>query len=259
MKLEQHELSAAFPSMTDTELIALTDDITAYGQRDAGMLFEGKVLDGWRRYQACELAGVEFRADQYIGDDPVSFVMSRNAHRRHLTASQRAAAIVLCSEWKPTGRPEKGAPGSPFRSVPEMATVAGTSERTIQQAKRAVESGQGEAVRDGKISAKAAAEAARPVEPDDDQSAPTPYHPDEPDDEEEADQAAQFKADFAAFYADDQNRHMVDQIRQLTAEVTTLKVVRDGLMRTNAELVRTLNYWKRTLNYWKRKAEAVKA
>lgn len=97
------------------------------------------------------------------------------------------------------------------------------------------------------------------MEPDDDIpgiGSPDLHEPEPGTEQEEADQAAieaaQFKADFAIFYADDQNRHMVDQIRQLTAEVTTLKVVRDGLMRTNAELVRTLNYWKR-------KAEAVKA
>lgn len=240
MKLEQHELSAAFPAMSDTELIALTDDVAAHGQRDAGTLFEGKVLDGWHRYQACELAGVEFKADQYIGDDPVGFVMSRNAHRRHLTASQRAAAIVLCSEWKPVGSNQHGGstPGGEALSTKQMAEAAGVGTTTVEEAKTAVRAGLGGDVRDGKMSAKAAAKSAKPekpkvLEPDDD--IPTP--PDEPEpgsDQEEADQAAieaaQFKADFAVFYADDQNRHMVDQIRQLTAEVVSLRSRVTGLM-----------------------------
>jgi hypothetical protein len=60
--LQQHPLSAAFPSMPPVELEALAMDIEAHGQREPGVLFEGMVLDGWHRYVACGKAGVEFKA-----------------------------------------------------------------------------------------------------------------------------------------------------------------------------------------------------
>lgn len=72
------------------------------------------------------------------------------------------------------------------------------------------------------------------------------------DDKEETDQAAieeaQFKADFALFYADDQNKHAVDQIRQLTAEVVTLRSRVNGLMNE-------LSQAKGLVKMWRAKAE----
>ena len=161
MKYTQHPLSAAFPSMSSDELAALAEDIRMHGQREPGVLLDGQVLDGWHRYQACERAGVEFVATVYTGTDPVAFVISRNAHRRHLTASQRAVAVVACAEWAKPHRPQKGEPGSPFSTNEQLADAAGTTVRTVQQAKRAVEAGLGDAVRDGMMSAKAAVAVAK--------------------------------------------------------------------------------------------------
>lgn len=161
MKYTQHPLSAAFPAMSADDLASLSADIAAHGQREPGVLYEGQVLDGWHRYQACEAAGVEFVAVEFIDADPVAFVISRNAHRRHLTASQRAAAVVMCAEWAKPHRPKKGEPGSSFSTNEELAEAAGTTVRTVQQAKRAVESGLGEAVRDGMMSTKAAVAVAK--------------------------------------------------------------------------------------------------
>ena len=234
--MEQHELSAAFPAMTEAEIIALADDIGAHGQRDAGTFFEGKVLDGWHRYQACELIGVEFRGDQYVGDDPVGFVMSRNAHRRHLTASQRAAAIVLCSEWKPVGSNQHGGstPGGEALSTKQMAEAAGVGTTTVEEAKTAVKAGLGGEVRDGKMSAKAAAKSTKPAKPRKAKPAkvevpanPVVVEPENPHAAEEAAQAAivaaQDAAEYELFRADDQNQHAIKQIRQLTAEVESLR------------------------------------
>lgn len=152
MTYTQHPLSAAFPAMSEDDLAALATDIAAHGQREPGVLYEDQVLDGWHRHQACERAGVEFVAVEYTGSDPVAFVISRNAHRRHLTASQRAAAVVMCAEWKPRG---KSAPGADL-SAKQMAEAAQVGTRTIEQAKAAVRAGLGGAVRDGMMSVRAA-------------------------------------------------------------------------------------------------------
>ena len=96
--------------------------------------------------------------------DPRAFVISKNAHRRHLTASQRAAAVVTVNDWRERGGDHKKqyAPGAHCSPTAEkMAKQAGTSVRTIVQAKEAAKAGLSDAVRDGKVSVKRAAEIAK--------------------------------------------------------------------------------------------------
>lgn len=174
--MKQHPLSAAFPAMPESELAGLTLDIEQHGQRESGVVLDGMVLDGWHRAQACERLGISFNYiefdDEFAGTDPVAFVMSRNAYRRHLSASQRAAAIVACTTWRAAGKSAPSAalgtesskdtlstntaPGATLTNA-EMAKVANVGERTIRQAKAAERVGLGGAVRDGTISAKQAA------------------------------------------------------------------------------------------------------
>ena len=165
MNYQQHPLSAAFPAMPAMHLDYLAKDIAEHGLHIAITLFDGMILDGWHRYQACQVAGVSPRFESLSeGADPVAFVRSRNLHRRDLTPSQRAAAVVACSEWARTGRPtEKGDHGSLFMSKKEMAEAADVSVKTIQRAKAAHIAGLGEQVRDGIITAKAAVKQVRQV------------------------------------------------------------------------------------------------
>lgn len=72
---------------------------------------------------------------------PVALVKLRNLARRHLTGSQRAAAIVACNEWASAGRPFNSAPGALLMTGPEMAKEADVSLRTIVQAKLALTAG----------------------------------------------------------------------------------------------------------------------
>lgn len=164
--MKRHPLSAAFPDMPEDDFANLVADIKANGLREQGYTYEGMILDGWHRYQACQQAGARFRYDEYRGSDPVGFVKSHNLERRHLTASQKAAAIVACHEWRGRGGDQR-APGA-LRSTTsaDMAKEAQVSERTIKQAKAAHDAGLGEAVRDGALSAKAASEIAKGRDPD---------------------------------------------------------------------------------------------
>lgn len=168
----QHPLSAAFPSMSDDDFRGLVEDIRAHGQRDVATLADGMIIDGWHRYQACMQLGIPCRLEEFSGDDAVAFVRSKNQHRRHYMKSQQAAIEVSLSVWAESHRPNKVAPGAAlssggkvalsaaFSTNKEMADRAGTGERTIRQAKRAHEAGLGDFVRDGKLSAKQAAEIA---------------------------------------------------------------------------------------------------
>lgn len=260
--LEQHPLSAAFPSMPEQELQALALDIEKNGQREPGVMYEGKVLDGWHRYLACSSANVKFKTVEFDGDDPVAFVISRNLHRRHLTASQRAAAVVAAHEWKPEGRPVKNsAPGAEL-SAKALAEKAEVSPRTIEQAKTAHRAGLGEQVKEGKVSAKKAAELASGRAPKGDKPKVIATDPkferlyeevkselvaakEQLERQQEAlDELADTDKSVQAFKDDEQFKEM----QVLREELRAVKRRRDELMRENAEL-------KRMVSYWKKKAE----
>ena len=274
MNLKQHPLSAAFPAMHLEELSALTDDIATHGLRHPVVLFEGQVLDGWHRYTATLAAGLSPKLVELPDDeDPVAFVLSLNLSRRHLSSSQRAAAVVACREWKPSGRPEKEAPGAPFHTNEEMASEAGASVSTIKQAKRAAGAGLGEAVRDGKVSAKTGAAIAKlppkerkkaiadpegwkerlerkPDVPKGDQLRQEQAEESPAADEVTADLLADLEVAMRIIEADDKLSEAWDECKTLTRKYEQL----DGLYKaTCRELVEMTKEAKR----WRRKAESL--
>ena len=86
-----HPLAMLIPPMSADELEKLTTDIAANGLLEPIVLLDGQILDGRHRYQACLAAGVEPKFVEFTGADPIAFVLSKNLHRRHLTAAQKAA------------------------------------------------------------------------------------------------------------------------------------------------------------------------
>ena len=163
MTYQQHPLSAAFPAMSAEDFQALKDDIENEGQREPVIIFDGMVLDGWHRYRACIELGIKPTQFTFSdNDDPVAFVTSHNLHRRHLTASQRVAAVVACASWVPSHRPNKVEPGSTLlKTNKQMAKEAGVTVRTVTDAKAAKSAGLIDAMRDGAVTAKEAGKIAR--------------------------------------------------------------------------------------------------
>jgi hypothetical protein len=161
---KRHELSQIFPDMDESEVALLADDIKSNGQHDVIYLLDGKVLDGWHRYQACMRAGVHPMVQDYRGKSPADFVWSKNGHRRNMTASQKALAAVQVFEWADAGKP-KGEPGSPLpMKNSQLAEIADTTGRTIQQAKTVEVKGSKalkELVKSGEVSVKKAATVAK--------------------------------------------------------------------------------------------------
>lgn len=175
----QHPLSAAFPAMNEDDFGALVEDIRNNGQRQPAVAIGAEILDGWHRVIACEELDIPPKVVQFDGGDPKAFVLSANLFRRQMDAGQRARAVLVVSEWKPLGTNQHGGsvPGADpekeggypvatllerdrARSASEMAKDANVSVATIKQVKTAERAGLGEAIRDGKISAKSAAELA---------------------------------------------------------------------------------------------------
>jgi FtsZ-binding cell division protein ZapB len=148
---------------------SLEADIKVHGLRDPIVTFDGMILDGWHRFRCCENLGIPpVLKPLGEGVDPVAFVQSVNLLRRHLTGSQRAAAVTACSTWAQSGENQhtRGGEVAASPTVAQMAKTAEVSPRTIQQAKQAQKSGLGDAVRDGKVTAERAAELAKLPEPE---------------------------------------------------------------------------------------------
>jgi hypothetical protein len=143
-----HPAAEAFPMMSDEELNKLAEDIKANGLKVHLTFDEDHLLmDGRNRLAAMEIAGCELHSWQwnvYRGDDPVSHIISLNAHRRHLTKEQMVDSIVaackhrLANNGEMTKTHVKGKRGS-VKDVLKAAVVADAERRGIS--KRTAERG----------------------------------------------------------------------------------------------------------------------
>ena len=93
--MEFHPIANILPMMMAEEFAAFKEDIRANGQQEPIWTFEGQIIDGRNRFVACRELGLEPKYREWMGSgSPVSFVVSVNQYRRHLTQSQKAAAAV---------------------------------------------------------------------------------------------------------------------------------------------------------------------
>src|SRR5690242_20096489 len=109
-----HPSADAFPRMSDDELTKLTADIETNGLRNPIVFIKRPkrgekpmLCDGINRMDAMERAGVLgdgvthglLAPDEMTfireSDDVVSYILSVNIHRRHLTKQQQAELIVV--------------------------------------------------------------------------------------------------------------------------------------------------------------------
>jgi hypothetical protein len=88
--MKTHPAAELFPLMSESELDDLITDIQANGQQFPIVALDGQLLDGRNRWLACEHLGLTPKVEQYDGHDPVTFVISANLKRRHLTQTQKA-------------------------------------------------------------------------------------------------------------------------------------------------------------------------
>lgn len=144
-KLQDHPLAELFPLFPDNELKTLAADIKENGQEVPIVLFEGKILDGRNRYRGCLLVGQEPKTKEYRGKDPLSYVLSHNLHRRHLTESQRA---MIAAEIATRGRGGNHQ-SADLRIAPTQAEAAdklNVSQRSVTAAKQVLERGDDEII-----------------------------------------------------------------------------------------------------------------
>ena len=163
-RFSRHPLSSLCGDMDTESFKALTNDIREQGQLEPIDVVGDEIVDGWHRYRACQLLEREPKTRALPdGLELVEYVLGKNAHRRHMTAEQRAAVVMLAVEWMPDHRPAakgKGDIVSPLTNE-AAAARAGVSTRTIQRVKAQIRAGHGEALAMGSETLRSLAAKAR--------------------------------------------------------------------------------------------------
>lgn len=142
--MNNHPLADLFPMLDEDELKELAADIQKNGLLDEIVVLDGQILDGRNRYRACRIAGVEPRFTEFSGGDPAAFVIAKNLHRRHLTASQRAMIAARLATL-PKGRARSESPddikcSNLSISQSQAADLLNVSRSQVQSAKRLIAS-----------------------------------------------------------------------------------------------------------------------
>ena len=178
--MDIHPFANIFPLLDGEPFEQLVEDIEEQGLREPILLYDGKILDGRNRYFACAQLGVEPRfEDSSASCDEEAFreSISRNLHRRHLTASQRAmigAEILPMFEelakkrqlatLKQHSTDKANWPERSRQAREDAAEAVGASARNVQRAKKVKSWGVEqlvEAVQAGSMSVSTAADVAR--------------------------------------------------------------------------------------------------
>lgn len=146
-----HPLCTVFPRASDedvTEMCRITrqiggilnDPIVVWHDPEAGVKM---VLDGGNRQHVARLCEVHIEVRDFLGDYPAArtFVLLKNLGRRHLTSTQRVAALL---ELEKVDRKHDFRPAN-AREL--MAKQAGASESTVKQVERVAQKGGDEAIR----------------------------------------------------------------------------------------------------------------
>jgi hypothetical protein len=275
--MDFHPYSEIFPLIEGAALDELSADIKEHGLREDIWLYEGKILDGRNRFLACEKAKVRPVYRKYLGKEPLSFVVSLNMQRRHLTHSQRAMAAARIATLRHgtnqhtskhvdiSERPKNSAEevvhtAWAASSQSAVAESLGVSTDSVQRARKVVDSGSKalqRAVETGEISVKKAAavvdlpkaqqlaEAKKKPEPKQEPALPPEaddaWEPDENEDEGLALAEQELaKAIDKVMASDDRLTAAHAEIKRLTTENAGLRLARDGYMNGKQTITKML-------------------
>jgi hypothetical protein len=136
-----HKLSAIFPRMGSKQREPFVEDINKHGLRDPICLYEGEILDGRERYEACKAVAYTFDERDFFTlsseDDPIDYLISHNLHKRHLTESQRGMVAARLATLK-LGANQHNKQGTSIEGASKLLSV---STATTERAKAVIEKG----------------------------------------------------------------------------------------------------------------------
>ena len=157
--LKRHELSSIFGDMPETDFENLVKSVEQDGFMDSLIrVLDGKVLDGWHRYQAALSLNLVRKLmfmpwDDEKDGEAIAFVSARNLERRHLTASQRGQIVVFLNERFGWGGDRSKTPDDALKTKADLATEANVGASTIDRAAKVEKLGRSEEVMSGEKTA----------------------------------------------------------------------------------------------------------
>lgn len=267
MRFELHPLCALFPRMAGQEFEALKADIKANGLRQPIVTHQGMILDGGNRYAACMEVGVKPIMTEYTGTNLVTYVLSANFYRRHLSAGQQAAIVASATDWAKAHK--QGGTGvnqhnreqtgnvTGLQTVADRAAVSGASDKTQRMADKLVKEkpALAQQVVKGEKSLNQAVKESKPAK----KSKPARFDPPPPPPEsDQGDDAIQILSEendrlndrlaVVAMHGTDEERRAAEEtiaqlramVKTLTVELDAVKASRDSLMSENGELKKQL-------------------
>lgn len=150
--MNNHPIANVWPMLDDEKLDELAEDIRQQGQLQPIWTFEGMILDGRNRFEACRRAEIKPIIMEYRGDEPTAFAVSLNDRRRHMGKSALAAVAAELEPFfaadakkryeQTVGRPKKSVEKvppiseGPSKAREEAAKSVGVNDRYVQDAKK---------------------------------------------------------------------------------------------------------------------------
>ncbi len=149
--MEFHEAANIFP-MDEETIPQLAEDISRHGLQVPIERFDGKIIDGRRRWLACEKAGVKPKIRDVTVADPVAYVLSLNLHRRHLSPTQLSMVGGRARKWydeqakerqkrKPTDFVPANLPEQKTDARDAVGMAVGVSGKSIDHATKVLKHG----------------------------------------------------------------------------------------------------------------------
>ncbi len=262
MSYELHPLCTLFPRVVGAEFDALVADIKANGLRHPIVLHDGMILDGGNRYRACIEADVSPTFERFDGGNIVSFVLSANLHRRHLSAGQQAAIVASAQDWAKAqtrggDRKSDQSQAVDFETVEQRAAASGVSRVTQMKADKVAKADPelAKRVAHGEVSLPKAVQQVEGAAPRRERNLPERDESNAAEVSELksmlAEQSGQFEQTLAENIAlqkivdaDDRLAEAMRQIKQLTAENMRLRERINGLTNEAAEAKRLAKSWR---------------
>lgn len=141
MVTKVHPLAEIFPLITGEPFERLKADIAENGLREPIVYWRKMLIDGRNRRRACEELGVE-PSTKTLGDDedPATYILAANIHRRHLSATQRAFVAARLATLPP-GRPGKNCATLHNYSAESAAEACSVSIRIVRHAQSVLRDG----------------------------------------------------------------------------------------------------------------------
>ena len=144
--IKPHPLAELFPKLSEADFEEIKNSISAgFDKRCPIYVFEGKILDGRHRYQACKELGVTPEISVFNGtiEAAKTFVANMNLKRRNLTIQEKREIAQKLADYK-VGRPaknvkpgqnsENSANGTIKKTKDQAAKDAGIGLRTVKRA-----------------------------------------------------------------------------------------------------------------------------